>query len=106
LKLLEATCENQTVTAEEITVECDILSQGNKSSTGVVLLDGSEVKYITSNASDIKDLITSLVSIIEQIVTIATGLDTASNSPGGQTSNISQLTTLKTQLNATKDTLK
>lgn len=105
-KMLESTCESQVVSVGEVTVAADILSQGNKASAGVVILDVDKAKYVTSNASDIRDLIVSLVTIINQIVTIATGLDGVTNSPGAQATNIAQLTTLKTNLDNTKDMLK
>jgi N-methylhydantoinase B/oxoprolinase/acetone carboxylase alpha subunit len=107
-KMLDATCSAVgIVTAEgSLVQDAEILSQGKQASSGVLLIEQDKARYLTSNASDIKALITSLVAIINQIATIATGIDAASNSPGGQTAAITQLQTLKTQLDATKDLLK
>lgn len=83
-----------------------VLSEGKKASNGVAVMDGDKVWYLTSNATDLKDAITSLVEIINQIATIATGLDAVTVSPGGQAANILQLQVLKTQFEATKEQLK
>ncbi len=104
---MEATCEGGTVTAGgAVVAEADILSAGVGQSDGVLLLDNDKAKYIASNASDISDLIVSLCTIIEKVALIATGLDSVTLSPGGQTANIAALTALKVQLNLTKDGLK
>lgn len=107
-KILDATCSAAgVVTAEGQTVlAATVLSEGKKASSGVLLLEGQKARYLTSNATDIKDLITKVVEIVNQIATIATGLDAASNSPGGQTAAIATLQTLKTTLDATKEQLK
>lgn len=107
-KILNATCSDAgVVTAEGQTVPAAVvLSEGKKASSGVLLLEGDKANYLTSSASDIKTLISSLVDIINQIATIATGLDAVTNSPGGQAAAITTLQTLKTQLDATKEQLK
>lgn len=107
-KILDATCSDSgSVTAEGVVVaEAVVLSEGTKASEGVAVMQGPKVWYLTSNAEDIKDLITAMVEIINQVATIATGLDAVTLSPGGQTAAIVQLQTLKTQLEATKETLK
>lgn len=106
-KVVPATCENEEVTADDVVVpEADILSQGKKASAGLLVIDRDKKTYLTSNAEDIADLIESLVEIINQIATIATGLDGATNSPGAQASAIAQLQTLKTELDQTKEQLK
>lgn len=104
--MLDATCENGVVTCEGQEIDAEILSEGMGSSSGAVIVDKGTAKYFTSNASDIKDLITSLESIIQQVVLIATALDAVTVSPGSATALITQLTTLKTQLGLTKDQLK
>lgn len=107
-KILDATCDaTGVVTAEGQTVPAAVvLSEGKKASNGVLLLDGEKANYLPSSATDIKDLISSLVEIINQIATIATGLDAVTVSPGGQAAPIALLQTLKTQLDATKEQLK
>jgi hypothetical protein len=107
-RLLEATCSAAgVVTADGVSVPAaEVLSEGKKASSGILLLEADKAKYLPSSASDIKDLITKLVEIVQQIETIATGIDGASNSPGGQTSAIAQLATKRAALNSMKDALK
>lgn len=107
-KILNATCNaTGVVTAEGQTVPAAVvLSEGKKQSSGVLLMEGDKATYVTSNASDIKSLIESLVTIINQIATIATGLDAVTVSPGSAAASIAVLQTMKTQLEATKEQLK
>jgi hypothetical protein len=105
-KVLDASCINNVITIESLPVDGDILSEGIGESEGIALVDEDKVKYITSNASDLKDTIESLGSVIDQVITILSGLDAVTNSPGGQASNITTLGTLKTNLIAIKDVLK
>jgi hypothetical protein len=106
MKVLNATCLAETVTAEGVPVDAEILSEGVASSSGVLLLDGEVATYVTSSASDVKALITALTAITQKIIEIATGLDAVTVSPGTQAANIVLLTALKVQLDASKDTLK
>lgn len=107
-KVLSATCDaNGKVTAEGVeVVGAIVLSEGKKASSGVAVLDGDKVWYLTSSATDIKDLITKLVEIVNQIATISTTLDGVTVSPGSATAAIAQLQTMKTQLEQSKETLK
>lgn len=107
-KILSATCDAQgKVTAEGVeVVGAIVLSEGKKASSGVAVLDGDKVWYLTSSATDIKDLITKLVEIVNQIATISTTLDAVTVSPGNATAAITQLQTMKTQLEQSKETLK
>lgn len=106
MKAIDATCVAGVVTAQSIPVEATVISEGVKSSDGVLLLDEDRAIYLTSNAEDIKDLITNIGDVLTKIITIATGLDAASNAPGGQTANIATLTSLKATLIAQKEALK
>lgn len=105
-KVLPATCQAGVVTVEGKPVQATIQSQGTKSSQGFTILDEDQAIYFPNSSDDIKELITSLVAIINQVATIATGLDGATNSPGAQATNITQLQSLKTQLDATKGNLR
>ena len=107
-KIIDATCSDDgVVTSEGFEISnALILSEGTKESEGVLLLQANKPTYITSNASDIKELIESLVEIINQIATILSGLDAVSTSPGSVTSMITQLQNLKTEFEQTKDSLK
>jgi hypothetical protein len=106
-KVINATCANNEVTAQgQKVLTATILSQGKKSSSGILILDQDKQTYVTSNASDVKDLITSLEGLIDQISIILTGLDAVTVSPGSQAASITQLGVLKNQLALTKDNLK
>lgn len=107
-KIIEATCNALgIITADEFVVEeAETLSLGTKASTGVLLMEDDLVKYLTSNATDIQDLINRLVPIVDKISTIASGLDAVTTSPGGQTANIAALQVLKTDLDASKAAIK
>lgn len=107
-KMIEASCNaTGVVSVDNLSVSSvTVLSQGHKDSNGALFLDGDKKIYITSNASDIKDLIASIVSILDKIILIATGLDAGAPSPGTQSTNISELTAMKTTLNSSKDLLK
>lgn len=106
-KILEATCEAGIVKVEGFVIQnAVILSLGGApSSTGVLIIDGASSYFVASSALDVKTLITNLVQIIQQIVTITTGLDAVTVSPGSNAAGIAALTLLKTQLDLTKDTL-
>ena len=71
---------------------------GGAPSSGVALVDGDTVVYIVLDASDLKTLIEKLVEIVGQVATVATGIDAATNSPGGQTAAIAQLNVMKAEL--------
>lgn len=107
-KMLDATCDAEgKVTAAGVVVpETTVLSEGKKASSGVLLIEGEKARYVASSATDIKDLITKLVEIIDQISTIATTLDGVTVSPGTATTAITQLGVLKTQLDQSKGVLK
>lgn len=105
-KILDATCLNSQVTVEGTVIEAEIFSEGMKQSSGAALFEKDKVYYLTSNATDIKELIESLVIILNQIIIITTALDAVTLSPGSATAAITQLTLLKTQLDLTKENLK
>lgn len=105
-KILDATCTLGVVKVEDLPVDAAVISEGAGESRGVVLLEGDKATYLTSNASDIKDLIDAIGALVDKIVTVATGLDAVTLSPGGQTANILLITVAKTQLLAMKETLK
>lgn len=91
-KILPATCEAGIVTIEShVITPATILSEGVKSSSGIAIIDEEKVSYVTSNSSDIKDLIESLCSIL-------TAIDAVTVAPGGSTAAIAQLLASKENL--------
>lgn len=105
-KMLEATCSSSgIVSAEGVQVPAaQVLSKGSKASSGILLLQGVKVYYLTSNATDIEELITKLVSIIDVASTIFSAHDGALGN--SQAAALAQLESLKTELNQSKETLK
>jgi hypothetical protein len=102
----DAICAAGIVTADNLpVVGATILSSGVKPSTGVLLMQGAKKTYVTSNASDIQDLITALNGIITNINLVLASLDTTLNS-GANAATITLITTANTQLLALKELLK
>jgi hypothetical protein len=99
-KVIDASCVAGIVTAESLPVNADILSLGLRSSTGALLLDEDKAVYITSNAEDVKDLISMMKDITDKLIEISTGLDAAALVTGTQVANIAALTALSVQLGA------
>lgn len=106
-KILPASCVTNVVTVEGLSISpVSILSQGTKSSSGIASVDQDNVTYITSNASDIVDLITNIGTLIDKIVTVLSGLDAVSTNPGSNAATIALLVTYKTVLLAQGSNLK
>jgi hypothetical protein len=98
-RIFDASCAAGIVTVEgKPVVPVTILSEGVKPSTGVALLQGNKLSYLTSNASDIKDLIQNMSAILDQIVLALTGIDAVTTVPGSNAAAIALVTTLKTTL--------
>ncbi len=106
-KILPAECEAGIVTIEShVITPATILSQGVKPSAGVALIDRDKVTYVTSNATDIKDLITNIGAVVDQIVLSLQALDLVTVSPGSAAALITLVSTLKATLVLQKDMLK
>ena len=89
-----------------------ILSEGNKESQGVLIISEGLVKYLTSNATDIKE---TLEKVSEALLELSTALTTLDAKPTGGTgsasvptvvASVTKLNQLKAQLDTLKDTLK
>lgn len=67
-KTLPASCASKVVTVEGVAVPlAEVFSEGNGDSSGVAIIDGDKVFYVTSNASDIKATIEKVVEACEKI---------------------------------------
>lgn len=110
-KMIDATCESGTVTADGVSVEgAEIVSKGDGASEGILLLDGSKAKYLTSNATDLETTIEKLNSSLNKLVSILTAIGAGMTGPTTAppptlatdlaeiTALVSELTTLKGQL--------
>lgn len=74
-KMIEATCVGGVVTADSVPVPAaDILSEGVGSSSGILILDQDQAKYITSNATDIKAAIEKINSALSEIASALTAI--------------------------------
>ncbi len=121
-KMVEATCQDGVVTADDVPVPAaDILSEGVASSEGILILDDDKAKYLTSNALDIKETLDKVVSALEKVASALSSIDGAGYiisvvggpapvvaipSPPVAASDISAITSLKTQLNTLKGNLR
>lgn len=81
-KILDATCEAGEVTADLVPVpEAEILSEGQGASEGVLLIEGERVRYLTSNASDLKTSIEKAIDSIGKIANILTAIGAGMTGP-------------------------
>lgn len=100
------------VKTEQIVIsEAEILSEGVAESTGAVLVDGDQVKYFTSSASDIKTTIESLVDAIQKIAAIATSIGAGMTGPTTAppptlAADVIELTAIAAELTTLKENLK
>ncbi len=125
-KMIEATCVAGVVTAGGFPVPAaDILSEGVGVSTGILLLDEDEAKYLPKITPDLKSTIEDLSSLLGTISGTLTTISTALTSIGammtGPTTappptlptdvasiitDVASLTALKVQVDLLKETLK
>ncbi len=118
-KMLEASCVAGVVTAGGFPVPAaDILSEGVGSSTGVLILDEDEAKYIAKTSPDLKTTLTKLISILTDLTTALTSIDTkvlvttCGAGPGSTialplaASNIASITATQAELSVLKEMLK
>jgi len=110
-KILEATCLAGIVKWEGSPVEAEILSEGEGSSEGVLLLEKEKAYYLTSNASDLKTtlekVIDALTKVTETLTAIGgnmTGPTTAP--PPTLATNVVAINLLVTELTTLKGALK
>ncbi len=106
-KVIDASCVDGVVTALGLQLpDVEILSEGEGSSVGIVIIDVDKSYYVASNALDIKALLESLDEIIGKVVEIATSLDAVTVSPGTAASAIAQLSAMQAELALTQETLR
>lgn len=110
-KILPASCTGKVVTSMGVPVNATILSEGVGSSTGSLLLEGSEATYIASNATDIKQTIEKLVEITTKISDTLTAINNALNGPSTAPSPavptaVAELNQMVAALNLLKGNLK
>ena len=65
-KILDATCQNNVVTSEGVTVaDTTVLSKGIAKSSGQLFLEEDKATYITSNATDIETTLAKVSTLIQ-----------------------------------------
>jgi len=75
MKMIEASCENGIVQADDVPVSAaEILSQGTKASEGMLFLDDDQATYLTSNAEDIKDIVEKLSDILDKVSSLVASI--------------------------------
>lgn len=124
--ILPATCENNTVTAEGVTVTpVRILSVGKGQSSGLLVMHGEQCFYVTSSALDLKTTIEKVIAAITDInaaltqigttlTSIGAGMTGPTTAPPGTlpadvvtiNSKVTALNTTKSQLSDLKEALK
>ncbi len=106
-KILPASCEAGFVSVEGLVITpATILSAGVKASVGAALIEKETVTYMTSNATDIQDIITKLDDILTKLTMTLTLMDAALLTPGAGTTGIAQITLAQAELLLIKDNLK
>lgn len=119
-KVLVAECNNQgKVTSEGFELpEAVVLSEGKQQSQGLVLIDAELVRYLTSNASDIKTALEKVSAGLQQVADAIQALDSASvksvsgsgvsflKIPLATTGQVSQINSIKGEIDQLKDALK
>jgi len=110
--ILDATCTGKIVNTVGMPVPtAEILSEGNGPSEGVLLMQGGKQYYVTSNATDLKEVITKLNDLIPKLVTaftsIASGMTGPTTAPPPSlATDLAALTAVNVQLTLLKSMLK
>ena len=110
-KKLIASCEGGKVTIEDLEIVATILSEGVAQSSGIALVEQDVVTYLTSNASDIKLLITKSLDAIEKIANVLTAIGGGMTGPTTAppptlATDVAAITAIATELSQLKDNLK
>lgn len=81
-KVLQATCENGTVTVDgqEITPDL-VLSEGVASSQGVLIIDGDKSYYVAKTSPDLKTTIEKTVDAVNKIADVLTAIGAGMTGP-------------------------
>lgn len=125
-KILEATCSaSGVVTSDSLTVEAEVLSEGNQASSGLLILEEASAWYLTSSATDIKstlervasaleDLESALTTVANTLTAIGAGMTGPTTAPpptlatdvSSIISKVAEVTATRGQINTLKDALK
>lgn len=104
-KVLDATCVNNVVTSEGVSVsEVSILSEGVAASTGILILEESKKTYVAKTSPDLKLTIEKIASALTNVASALTTID-AKDAPAA-TATIALITAAVADLNVYKEALK
>lgn len=111
-RIFDATCVAGVVKVEGIEIpDVEIITQGTKSSTGILILNGNEKKYVTANTTDIVDFLDEVAGVLNTIATTLTAIGSGMTGPttappGTLATSVTQIQTVATALDAMKENLK
>lgn len=80
-RILKATCENKIIKIKGVVVNGTVLSSGIGASEGVALLDKSELTYLTTNTTDLKESLVKINDAILKIGEILTSIGAGMTGP-------------------------
>lgn len=111
-KVLDASCQAGTVTAEGVPVQgATVLSEGVGSSTGVLVIEADKKTYIGKTSPDLKSSIETLATALGDIVSALQNIGLAMTGPTTAPPptlavDLAKLTSAQSQLNTLKGMLK
>lgn len=104
-KTLPAECVQSVVSFNGVTIpDAEILSEGNGQSNGIAIIDDDKAYYVTSSATDLKNAIVALNSMITKITNVLSALDGALS--GSNAAAIAAIVSENTNFGLTKENLK
>ena len=105
MKVFDATCTAGVVTADGLVVtDCPILGEGG-SSSGYLVISGTDLVYLPKTTPDVKALIVLIETLCNTIAAL-TVTSSAPGSPSGTPINASDFVAVKADLTTLKDALK
>ena len=105
-RAIAASCQASIVTVEGVPVPgAVILSEGISASSGFAIFDEDKVYYVAKTSPDLKAAMTALNSMIQNILTVLSSVDSSATS-GSNAAAIASIVVANTQFGLTKDLLK
>lgn len=122
-KFYEAVCDDSGVVSVEgfAIPEAQLMSEGKAPSNGILLIERDKAIYLPFSVSDLKTTLEKVSAALQQVSTALQNLDAASikavsggsgapavgvTTPPAATGQISQINSIKSELDALKDGLK
>jgi hypothetical protein len=111
-RIIDASCLAGVVSVDGTpTTLVDVMTQGNRASEGIVILDKNNAKYLTTNAEDIADALEKIAdalgTIASSLTSIGAGMTGSTTAPPpGLGANVTAINLVATQLDAMRINLK